>query len=226
MTFLTDFALRNRTLIALITVMIIVLGPVSFFSHPSREDPEIVIRTAQVHARFEGMSPERVENLITQKIEEKVREIGEVEHIVTTSQNSASIVRVIVYDRYKDMDPIWQDLRNKMEEVKRELPDGTRGPDVNDDYGEVAMATVAMTVEGYSLAEMRRAARWLRNKLYSTPGVKKIELFGIEPERIYVEFDNIRLAQFGISAASVVEAVQKQNIVLPGGKIEAQGETW
>ena len=140
---LTAFALNNRTLVLLFVVLILFAGPLSYTSHPSREDPEITIRTALITAQFEGMSPTRIENLITRKIEEKLREIPEVEHIISTVQNGVTIIRAAVYERYSDMDPIWQNLRNKMEDVKGDLPSGTQGPFVNDDYGEVAMATIA-----------------------------------------------------------------------------------
>lgn len=223
---LTAFALRNRMLILTFALLALIAGPLSFTTHPSREDPKITIRTALVSAKFKGMSPLRMENLITRKIEEKIREIPEVEHIESTVQNGGTIVRAQVYETYSNMDSIWNDLRNKMDDLKGELPEGTEGPFVNDDYGEVAMATIAMTAEGFSLSEMREAARSARNKLYTVSGVREITLFGVEPERIFVEFDNIRLVQFGIAPQDIINAVEKQNIILPGGQIQANGQSF
>lgn len=226
MTGLTAFALNNRTLILTFTLLALIAGPLSFTTHPSREDPKITIRTALVSAKFDGMSPQRMENLITRKIEEKIRQIPEVEHIESTVQNGSTIVRANVYETYSNMDQIWIDLRNKMDDLKSDLPDGTQGPFVNDDYGEVAMATIAMTAEGFSLSEMREAARQLRNRLYTVSGVREITLFGVEPERIFIEFDNIRLVQFGIAPQDIVNAVNQQNIILPGGQIQANGQSF
>ncbi len=223
---LTEFALQNKTVILFFTLLVLVGGPLSFSTHPSREDPKISIRTAVVTARFQGMSPERMENLITRKLEEKIREIPEVEHIESTVQNGFTIVRANVYDRFSNMAPIWINLRNKMDDVKGDLPDGTEGPFVNDDYGDVAMATIALTGEGFSLTEMREAAREVRNKIYSLPGVRKITLFGVEPERVFVEVDNIRLAQYGILPNDIINAISKQNIILPGGTINTQGQSF
>lgn len=223
---LTAFALNNKAVILFFTLLVLIAGPLSFSTHPSREDPEISIRTAVVTARFSGMSPSRVENLITRKIEEKIREIPEVEHIESTVQNGFTIVRANVYDRYSNMAPIWIDLRNKMDDVRPDLPEGTEGPFVNDDYGNVAMATIAITGEGFSLSEMREAARKTRNQLYSVPGVRKISLFGVEPERIFVEVDNIRLAQYDISPNDIINAISKQNIILPGGIINTEGKSF
>lgn len=222
---LSELAMNNKAVVLFFTLLVLVAGPFSFSTHPSREDPKISIRTAVVSARYQGMSPERMENLITKKIEERIREIPEVEHIESTVQNGSTIIRANVYDRYSDMDPIWIQLRNKMDDVKADLPDGTEGPFVNDDYGDVAMASIALTAEGFSISEMREAARRVRDQLYSLGGVRKITLYGVEPERIFVEIDNIRLSQFGISGTDIINAISKQNIILPGGTINTEGQS-
>ena len=222
---LSELAMNNKAVVLFFTLLVLVAGPFSFSTHPSREDPKISIRTAVVSARYQGMSPERMENLITKKIEEKIREIPEVEHIESTVQNGSTIIRANVYDRYSDMDPIWIQLRNKMDDVKADLPDGTEGPFVNDDYGDVAMASIALTAEGFSISEMREAARRVRDQLYNLGGVRKITLYGVEPERIFVEIDNIRLSQFGISGTDIINAISKQNIILPGGTINTEGQS-
>ncbi len=217
----TRWALNNSMLVLILVVMIIAAGPLSFLSHPSREDPEITIRTALVTASFAGMSPRRIEDLITKTLEEKVREMPEVKRITTTSRSGQTTVRVELHDRIKKLEPVWQDLRNKMDDVKSSLPSGTSGPFVNDNYGDVAMATIALTAEGFTLAEMRESARNVRDKLYSVSGISKVELFGVEPERIFVEVNNVRLSQLGISPQALIDTVNKTNIVSPGGRIEA-----
>ena len=218
---LTRWALNNSMLVLILVIMIVAAGPVSFLSHPSREDPEITIRTALVTASFPGMSPSRMEDLITRKLEEKIREMPEVDKIRTTSRSGQTTVRVELHDRITDLEPVWQDLRNKMSDVKSSLPSGTKGPEVNDNYGDVAMATLALTAEGFSLAEMRETARKIRDGLYSVGGVSKVELFGVEPERIFVEVNNVRLAQLGISPTDLINTIGNTNIVSPGGRVEA-----
>ncbi len=223
---LTRFALDNRTLVLAVMLACLFAGPVSFLSHPSREDPKIVIRSAKVVAQFPGMPADRVEDLITRKLEEKIREIPEVWHIESISSTGSTTVTVEVREVYDDMGPIWADLRNKMEDLKRDLPSGTVGPTVYDDQGNVAMATIALTGEGWENWEMREAAKELRRHIYATvPDVRKVEFFGVEEQRIYVEFDNVRISQLGLDPARIISSVQTQNIVLPGGKIEADGTT-
>ncbi len=223
---LTRFALDNRTLMLAAMLICLIMGPISFFSHPSREDPSITIRSAQVIAQFPGMSAERVENLLTSKIEEKIREIPEVWHVESTSSTGQSLIKVDVRDQYTDMSPIWADLRNKMEDVRGALPSGTQGPIVNDDQGNVGMATLAITGEGFENWEIREAAKELRKLIYANvPGVRKVEFFGVEEQRVFVEFDNIRLAQLGIDPNSIINSITRQNVILPGGRVEADGTT-
>jgi multidrug efflux pump subunit AcrB len=199
---ITAFAL-NKTRVALILVVGILGGGIlTFLNYPSAEDPTITIRSAQVTTRYPGMSTRRVEDLITRKLEEKIREISEVKTIRSTSKAGLSIISVEVHDRYFDLKPIWQNLRNKMNDVKTELPEGTVGPDVNDDYGLVAAATLMLTTsKGFTNREWRDAARDLRNKLYSVPGIKRVTLSGVPEERVYLEMNNARMSQLGIIPA-------------------------
>jgi multidrug efflux pump subunit AcrB len=170
------------------------------------------------------MSPERVEDLITRKLEEKIREIGEVEDIESDSKTGISIVHVIVHDEFVDLEPIWQDLRNKMSDIRSELPEGTRGPFVDDEFGLTAVATVALWSDGFSLAEMRDVARDLRDRLYSVSGVRKVELYGVVEEQVYLEVSGIRLSELGISPAVIVDSLRRQNVILPGGEFEVDGQ--
>ncbi len=221
---ITGFAL-NKTRVALILVVgILGGGIITFLNYPSAEDPTITIRTAQVTTRFPGMSTRRVEDLITRKLEEKIREIPEVKSIKSTSKAGQSIISVELHDRYFDLKPIWQNLRNKMNDMKTQLPEGTVGPEVNDDFGLVAVATLMLTSsKGFTNKEWRDAARDLRNKLYSVTGIKRVSLSGVPEERVYLEVNNARMAQYGINPADLIQTLQRQNIIRPGGIITSRG---
>ena len=214
---ITEFSLNTSRLTVLFLVLVLATGIVTFLNYPKREDPSIVIRDAVVTARFAGMSTERVENLITRKLEEKIREMPEVDEITSDSKTGVSIVHVKIHDRYDDLDRIWQSLRNKMIDVIPELPAGTVGPTVNDEFGLTSVATVALWADGFSLAEMRDVARDTRDQLYGLEGIKKIELFGVQEERIFLDLSNAKMAQFGVDPSVVVTTLQQQNIILPGG---------
>lgn len=220
---ITEFALRNSRLTILSVLFVIVGGVLTFLNYPSREDPSIVIRNAQVTTRFPGMSTERVEDLITRKLEEKIREIPEVRHITSDSKTGVSLITVTLRDDVKALGPVWQDLRDKMSDAASTLPSGTIGPSVNDQVGLTAVATVALWADGFDMAEMFETAKDVREALYSLPGVMKIELYGVQDERVFLEFSRPRLAQLGIDPDAVVNTLKTQNIILPGGSVDAGG---
>ena len=216
---ITEFSLNNSRFTILVLVAVIATGILAFLDYPKREDPSIVIREAVVTAAFPGMSPERVENLITRKLEEKIREMPEVDEILSDSTTGSSVVHVRLKDPYTDLEPIWQDLRNKMGDIKPELPEGTLGPFVNSEFGLTAVATIALWSDGFSLAEMREVARDTRDRLYSLQGIKKVEIYGIQDERVFLDLSNAKMAQFGISPGIILDTLQRQNVILPGGRV-------
>lgn len=221
---ITEFSLKTNRVTILVLLMIILTGVLQYLDYPKQEDPSITIREAVVTAAFPGMATVRVEDLITRKLEEKIREIGEVDEIKSDSKTGLSIVHVILRDAVTDLEPVWQELRNKMNDIKSELPEGTFGPIVNDEFGLTAVATIALWADGFSLAEMRDVARHLRDRLYAVEGTRKVELFGVQDEQIYLELNNAKMAQFGISPGVIVDTLRSQNIILPGGDINVDGQ--
>src|SRR5215813_4845344 len=121
-------------------ICLLLAGLVLYPNFSKREDPVIVIRTAVVSALFPGMAPERMENLVAVPIERKIREIAEVKDIRTLVTEGSLIVYVDLKDEVGNVGAAWQHLRDKMDDAKAELPDGTAGPLVNSDFGDVAIA--------------------------------------------------------------------------------------
>ena len=170
-----------------------------------------------------GLSPERIEQLVTRPVEDAIKTISEVDEIKSVSTTGLSIVTPEVAARYDDMLPIWADLRNKMDDLAPSLPEGTIGPLVNDDYGRVAVVTLALTGEDFTLAELYAVARDVRDELSAVELVARVDLFGVQPEKIWIEVDPAFMAQFRLDPVELVEALQGQNVVLPGGTIDADG---
>jgi multidrug efflux pump subunit AcrB len=219
MTWLTRFAIRHARL-TLVLVLLAVFGGVhTYLNQPSQEDPEITIRVAVITAGFPGMSAHRIEQLLTKPIEEAVRQVPEIERIESASETGVATVKVELGAQYGDVKRIWADLRNKIDDLAPQLPQGTIGPDVNDDYGRVAVTTVALTGSDFTLAELRAQARWLRDRLAALPLVSRVDLHGIQDERIWLEFDRARLAQLGLTPQAVLGPVAEQNRILPAGAL-------
>ncbi|WP_247440618.1 efflux RND transporter permease subunit [Bradyrhizobium sp. CW7] len=190
---------------------------------PKREDPVIVIRTAVVSALFPGMAPERMENLVAIPIERKVRELAEVKDIRTLAGEGSLTIYVDLKDEVANVTATWQRLRDKMADAKVELPDGVVGPFVNSDFGDVAIATIAITGEGFSPRELKDAAEDFRKKLYQIAGISKVELHGVQDERVWLELDTRKLAAIGVQVNALIKDLQGQNVVLPSGNINADG---
>ncbi len=220
---LVRLALDKSRLTVLLMIGLVVIGSSLYIGFPKRENPEITIRTATVVVNFDGMVPDRVEQLIAEPVERKIREIPEVDEIKSLVRTGSLTVHVTLVNAADDLDPVWQDLRNRMEDVKRALPDGTRGPFVNTDYGDVTIASIAMTAEGFSFREMEVAAKELQRELYRVDGVAKVSIYGVQEERIWLEFDTENLAAIGSQFNQLIDDLQKQNIILPAGTLNAGG---
>ncbi|MEM9371725.1 MAG: efflux RND transporter permease subunit, partial [Pseudomonadota bacterium] len=135
------------------------------------------------------------------------------------------LIYVDLFDQVygEDIESAWEDLRNKMQAVTSELPDGTSTPVVNSDYGDVAIATVAITGDGFSLAEIEDVAEDLRTSLFRVDGVTKVSFSGVQEERIWLEVDIRKLAAVGVQLQQLLDDLQAQNVILPAGEIDADG---
>jgi multidrug efflux pump subunit AcrB len=216
---ITQVAFTYRKSVFLIIAVLLINGLFAYFTLPAQEDPTITIREAIVSTSFPGMAPDRIEQLITKKLEEEIRKIPQVKEIKSSSASGISIIHVKIYDRYFNLDDIWQNLRNKVTAAHSKMPSGTHTPFVNDEFGDVSVVTLALTADGFDLGEMYDIAQHIRDTLYGVEGTKKIEILGRQEERIFLEASNAKLAQLGISPQSLINELQKQNIVRSGGEV-------
>jgi multidrug efflux pump subunit AcrB len=223
MDFLTRLGLGRSRFTLLLMIALVLSGLLLYKDFAKREAPEITIRTAIVSALYPGMPPERIENLVTEKVERKIREIAEVKEIRTILTTGRMRTYVELKDSVNDLEPIWQSLRDKMTDISRELPEGAYGPFVNTDFGEVSIASIAMTAEGFSYREMEESAKDMQRRLYTVDGVAKVELFGVQEERIWLELDARRFKAVGGQLNTLIDDLQNQNVVLPAGEINAEG---
>jgi multidrug efflux pump subunit AcrB len=221
MSAITNFSLGTQRLTMVIIFTIIVAGLGQFFTFPRQEDPAIVIREVVVTAFFPGMKPADIEELVTRKLEAQMRTLPEIDDMWSDSKHGRVILHAETRDEVEDLDFVWQRVRNKMSDIKPHLPEGTIGPFVNDEFGLVSVADIALTSDGFSMAEMRVVARDIRDRLYEIRGVRRIDLYGVHNEQVFLDFSTTRLAQFGITGEEVIDTLVKQNVVLPGGTFDA-----
>lgn len=220
---LTHSAL-NASRLTLVTALLILLGGIfTFLSFPSQEEPTVTVREALIVVQNTGMPVERLEQLIARPLEQQLRELPEIKHVVSTVRAGMVMLQVTIDDHYTQLIPIWQRVRAKVGELAPTLPEGTQGPLINDDFGRVAVASIAITAPGYAMSEMREPLKQMRDQLQRLPGVQNIAFYGLTDERIYIDFDRARLAGIGVPAAAILQQLQQQNVVLPGGQATLSG---
>lgn len=222
---ITQLALERDRVTFVAVASILILGVVTYIGMPRAEDPGFIVRTAVVTTQFPGASPERVEMLVTDKLEKVIQEIPELDFIASTSKVGISVINVNVREEFKKMRPIWDNLRRKVDSVRGELPDGVIGPTVDDEFGDVFGFIVGISGEDFSDREIKTIADEVRDELLLIPDAAKVELAGIRAERIFIEYNNARLARLGISPTQLAQALVARNIVQPGGEVRAQFET-
>jgi multidrug efflux pump subunit AcrB len=221
---ITRFAIEKNRITTVALVVIFFAGLSSYGRLPRAEDPGFVIRTALVTTYFPGASPERVELLVTDKLEKAIQQIPELDFVASQSKTGASFIFVNIQERYPVMRPIWDDLRRRVETATPELPDGVLGPFVNDDFGEVFGIIFTVSGEDFTYAQLKDIADDVRDELLRVPEAAKVEIHGAQEERVFVEFNNARLAELGLSPAELQLILEARNIVIPGGQISTGDE--
>lgn len=221
---ITRLALDNNRTTLILMAAILLFGMMAYKTMPKDYDPGFIIRTAQVITYFPGASPQRVEELVTDKIEKVIQEIPELDFVASESRTGVSIVSANVKESYKNMRPIWDNLRRKIETAKSDLPEGAEEPIVNDEFGDVFGIVIGLTAEGYNYREMKDIAEEVKDEFLHLPEAAKVDIFGAQEERIYIEFDNARLAELGISPSQISDQLSSRNIIIPGGSINLNRE--
>lgn len=221
---ITRLAIENNRFTFIVLIVVIAAGIQTFFKMPRAYDPGFVVRTAQVLTYFPGASPQRVEQLVSSKLEDVIKEIPELDFVTSESRTGTSIVTVNIKESYKEMRPIWDSLRRKVEDVAPDLPDGIVGPYVNDEFGDVYGIVITIVGEGFNFAELNNIAEDIRDDLQRLPDAAKVEIYGAQEERIFVEYDNARLTELGISPYQLSQSLETRNIVISGGSFNLGDE--
>ncbi|MEM7412868.1 MAG: efflux RND transporter permease subunit [Myxococcota bacterium] len=221
---LTELAISRDRITAIATLLILVSGTSTYFSMPRDEDPGFLIRVATVRTMFPGASPTRVEQLVTDRIETAVRQIPELEKVTSQSREGISLVTVELRDEIFDLQPVWDDLRRKVEAIEGDLPDGIQGPFVDDEVGDVYGILISVTGPGYAYRDLYEVAKDTRDELLLLVDAAKVEIYGAQEERIFLEFTNTRLAEYGLSPAMLKDILAAQNILSAGGSVVVDSE--
>ena len=221
---ITQFAIKNNVVTLSLLVVIIAVGISAFQDLPRDDMPPFLVRVANVVTIFPGASPQRMELLISNKIEEVCQEVPEVDYIQSENRTGISVVTIFIKDSESNLQPIFDKLRRKVDAVRNQLPAGVASVNFNDEGADVYGIILGLTAEGFTYAEAKEAADAIRDDLIKLPNAAKIKIVGAREERIYLDYDDARLAELGLTQQKLKNIISSTNIVFSGGDIEVGDE--
>ncbi|MFA5826067.1 MAG: efflux RND transporter permease subunit [Gallionellaceae bacterium] len=223
---LSEWALKHQQMVLYLMVVLTVAGIVSFFSLGRAEDPAFTIKVMVVRTLWPGATAQEVERELTERIEKKLQETPWVDVLRSASKPGESLIFVTLkdYTVKEEVPESWRQVRKKLDDIRHTLPAGVQGPFPNDEFGDVQINIFALTGDGFDLAALHRYADRVALDLRRIPDVKRVELIGVQDEKIFIDVAPQRLASLGITPLQVADALQKQNTVNPSGFIETDSD--
>jgi multidrug efflux pump len=214
---------------ALVLFLIIALGVAGIFSYERlgrAEDPFFTVKVVNVSVMWPGATAGEMQTQVADPIEKKLQELPYFEKVQTYSKPSFTALQVTFRDSTpaKEVPYLFYLLRKKLVDVQDQLPSGILGPVVNDEFSDVDSILFMMTGDGADYAQLKKVAEAFRQRLLAVNGVTKVDFYGIQDERIYVEFSHAKLATLGITPQALFDSLAKQNNVVPAGTVETSSQ--
>ena len=214
---------------ALVLFLIVMFGAAGLFSYEKlgrAEDPSFTIKAVVVSAMWPGATAHDMQEQVADPIEKKLQELPYFDKVTTYSKPALTVMMVAFKDNTpaRDVPELFYQLRKKVSDVKDDLPAGVIGPSVNDEYGDVDSILYMLTAHGADYAQMKKVAEALRQRLLKVKDVTKVNLYGTQDEKIYVEFSNAKLATLGVTTDQIFQSLAKQNAVVPAGIVESTAQ--
>ncbi|KLK90457.1 multidrug transporter AcrB [Microvirga vignae] len=219
---LSEWAVHHPALILFLILAISVGGLLSFRSLGRAEDPNFTIKNAIITVAWPGATTQEMQDQVADPIEKKLQELPWFDKVITYSKPGFAAMNVGFRDNTpaREVPQLFYQLRKKLDDIRGQLPNDLIGPNVNDEYGDVDSILYMLTGDGADFAQLKKVAEGLRQQLLKVPGVTKVNLYGVQDERIYVEFSHAKLATLGIPPQALFESLQRQNAVVPAGTVE------
>lgn len=219
---LTEVSLKNKVLVWYFIIVTAIGGIFAYNELGRMEDPQFTIRQMVISAVWPGATAQEMQDQVTDKLEKRLQDTQGLDYIKSETRDGQTVIYISLDEtlpKAKIRDT-WKDVRNLCEDIKKDLPEGVYGPYYNDRFDDVYGSIYAVTGDGYSYEEMRQQAEKTRRLLLNVDSVQKVELIGVQEEKVYVEMDRAKLAELGISPQVIADALSSQNAMTPAGEIE------
>jgi len=218
---LSRWALEHPALTRYLMVVLMVLGMASYFQLGQDEDPPFTFRAMVVRAYWPGATAAQVAEQVTDKIERTLQEVPYADKIRSYSKPGEAQIIFQIKDNSRpgDVPQIWYTVRKKIGDMRGSLPAGVVGPFFNDDFGDVYGVIYALSGQGFTAPELKTQAESLRQDLLRVPDVAKVELFGAQDEKVFVDVSQMKLSQMGLDMGAVLAQLGQQNAVESAGTL-------
>ncbi len=219
---LSEWALNHRAMVAYLIVVLTIGGVFSYFKLGRAEDPDFTFKVMVVRTLWPGATAREVEMQITERIEKRLQDVPWIDVVRSNSKAGESLVFITLKENApkKEVPEAWYQARKKIGDIRQNFPAGVQGPFFNDEFGDTFINIFALTGDGFDLGQLRWEAERIARELRHVPDVKKIELIGVQDERIYVEISHRKLATLGIDPMLIADALQRQNAMASAGFFE------
>jgi len=219
---LSRWAIAHAPLTRFLMVVLMLLGAASYFQLGQDEDPPFTFRAMVVRAYWPGATTQQMAEQVTDRLERALQDVPYADIIRSYSKPGESqiIFQIKDHARGQEVANVWYQVRKKIGDMRGTLPQGVVGPFFNDDFGDVYGVIYALQAPGFSSTETRDFADEVRQHLLRVPDVAKVELFGVQEEKLYIEISQQRLAQLGLDMGAVLAQLNQQNAVVSAGTVQ------
>ena len=218
---LADWALRHKSIIYYFIAVLLTFGIFSFTHMGRMEDPDFTMRTMVVGVSWPGASPQQMSDQVTDKLEEKLRDLPGVDYTKSFTDGSKSVIYINLKEDLPSnkIRPAWEEARNMINDEWKFLPSGVQGPSINDRFDDVYGTIYALSGDEFSYEEKRQQAEDLKRQLLSVQNVKKITLIGVQEKSLDITINKDKLASYQVSTQQLLTALKQQSAMVPAGMV-------
>lgn len=220
---LSEWVLKHRSFTGFLMALVLLGGVFAYYKLGQREDPAFTFRVMVVKTLYPGATALEVEQQLTDRLEKKIQELPNLDYLRSYSKPGESVIFVTPREDTspKEIPTLWYQVRKKVDDIRMTLPPGSIGPFFNDEFGDTYSLLYAFSGDGYNYADLKQTVDSVRQQILRVKDVEKVDLIGVQDEKIYVEFSDKKLAELGLDAVVVAQALQAQNGMAPAGTVFA-----
>ncbi|MGL5581527.1 MAG: efflux RND transporter permease subunit, partial [Cetobacterium sp.] len=218
---LTELAIKNKVTAYMLFTLLLIFGYMSYNNSEKAEDPGFTIKVALITTNWPGATAKQMADLVSKRITDQVQNMDALKYVESKNIDGQSNVYVNIKSGYKDLKPVWQELRDRINTfVVPALPQGVQAPQINTYFGDVYGTLLAIGGDGYTNEELYETAANLKDSLlFSVPEIGRIDISGVQGEAIYIDIDNKLLSQTGVTLENILSTLSNLNVIIKGGDL-------